>query len=52
MMLKTFFIRLYDQIHISGTWRNATGGNIHQKPLEEAIRICNAIYAISIDRRS
>ena len=46
---KTFLSRLYDQVHISGTWGNATGRNIHQKPLDEAIRMCNAIYAISIE---
>ena len=28
---------------------NATGRNIHQKPLGEAIRMCNAIAAISLD---
>lgn len=28
---------------------NATGRNIHQKPLDEAVRMCNAIYAITIE---
>ena len=50
--VKTFLNRLYDQIHVSGTWGNATGRNIHQKPLDEAIRMCNAIYAISIENAS
>ncbi len=49
---KTFLSRLYDQIHVSGTWGNATGRNIHQKPVDEAIRMCNAIYAISIEDAS
>jgi fructose-bisphosphate aldolase/6-deoxy-5-ketofructose 1-phosphate synthase len=46
---KTFLQRLHDQIHISGAAGNATGRNIHQRPLEEAIRLCNAIYAITIE---
>jgi DhnA family fructose-bisphosphate aldolase class Ia len=28
---------------------NATGRNIHQKSLKEAVRMCNAIYAITVD---
>jgi fructose-bisphosphate aldolase/6-deoxy-5-ketofructose 1-phosphate synthase len=44
--------RLHDQIHISGAWGNATGRNIHQKPLEEAVRFCNAIYAITVEDAS
>jgi fructose-bisphosphate aldolase/6-deoxy-5-ketofructose 1-phosphate synthase len=46
---KSFLQRLHDQIHISGAAGNATGRNIHQRPLEEAIRLCNAIYAITIE---
>jgi fructose-bisphosphate aldolase/6-deoxy-5-ketofructose 1-phosphate synthase len=41
--------KLHDQIHISGAMGSATGRNIHQKPLAEAIRMCNAIYAVTID---
>ena len=48
-MPKSFLQRLHDQIHISGASGNATGRNIHQRPLEEAIRLCNAIYAITIE---
>lgn len=44
--------RLYEQIHISGAAGNATGRNIHQLPLEEAVRFCNAIYAISVENKS
>lgn len=44
-----FLSQLYDQIHIGGCSGNATGRNIHQKPLDEAIRMCNAIYAITVE---
>ncbi|MGB3906889.1 MAG: aldolase [Methanomethylovorans sp.] len=46
---KVFLEKLYDQIHISGAMGNATGRNIHQKPLDEAVRMCNAIYAITVE---
>ena len=46
---RSFLQRLHDQIHISGAAGNATGRNIHQRPLEEAVRFCNAIYAITIE---
>lgn len=44
-----FLSQLYDQIHIGGCSGNATGRNIHQKPLDEAVRMCNAIYAITVE---
>jgi fructose-bisphosphate aldolase/6-deoxy-5-ketofructose 1-phosphate synthase len=44
-----FLRKLHDQIHISGAMGSATGRNIHQKPLDEAIRMCNAIYAVTIE---
>jgi len=44
--------RLQDQIHVSGASGNATGRNIHQKCLREAIRMCNAIYAITADEKT
>jgi fructose-bisphosphate aldolase/6-deoxy-5-ketofructose 1-phosphate synthase len=50
--VKTFLQRLHDQIHISGAAGNATGRNIHQKPLDEAVRFCNAIYAITVEEAS
>lgn len=50
--VKAFLQRLHDQIHISGASGNATGRNIHQKPLEEAVRFCNAIYAITVEGAS
>jgi len=49
---RLFLQRIYDQIHISGAAGNATGRNIHQRPLDEAIRLCNAIYAITMDNAS
>ncbi len=50
--VKSFLQRLHDQIHISGASGNATGRNIHQKPLDEAIRFSNAIYAITVEDAS
>jgi DhnA family fructose-bisphosphate aldolase class Ia len=47
--VKSFLQRLYGQIFVSGASGNATGRNIHQKSLEEAVRMCNAIYAITVD---
>jgi fructose-bisphosphate aldolase/6-deoxy-5-ketofructose 1-phosphate synthase len=44
-----FLSTLYEQIHVSGTSGNATGRNIHQKSLDEAVRMCNAIYAITVE---
>jgi fructose-bisphosphate aldolase/6-deoxy-5-ketofructose 1-phosphate synthase len=46
--VRPFLQRLHDQIFVSGAAGNATGRNIHQKPLEEAVRMCNAISAITI----
>ncbi len=47
-----FLTRLRQQIHISGAAGNATGRNIHQRPLEEAVQFCNAISAITLDDAS
>jgi len=47
--VEDFLRKLHDQIHISGAMGSATGRNIHQKPLAEAIRMCNAIYAVTIE---
>jgi len=47
-----FLKELYDQIHTGGCSGNATGRNIHQKSLDEAVRMCNAISAITIDGAS
>lgn len=45
---REFLDRLEKQIKISGAVGNATGRNIHQKPLEEAVNMCNAISAITL----
>jgi DhnA family fructose-bisphosphate aldolase class Ia len=50
--VESFLQRLHDQIHVSGAAGNATGRNIHQKSLEEAIRMCNAISAITVEGKS
>jgi fructose-bisphosphate aldolase/6-deoxy-5-ketofructose 1-phosphate synthase len=49
---EAFLKKLYDQIHISGAQGNATGRNIHQKTLDEAVRMCNAVYAITVEDAS
>jgi len=49
---KTFLQRLHDQIFISGAAGNATGRNIHQKPFEEAVRMTNAVSAITVHGKS
>ncbi len=49
MNIKAFLQQLHDQIHISGAAGNATGRNIHQKSLSEAVRMCNAIYAVTVE---
>ncbi len=49
---EAFLKKLYDQIHISGAQGNATGRNIHQRPLDEAVHMCNAVYAITVEDAS
>ncbi|AAM07240.1 conserved hypothetical protein [Methanosarcina acetivorans C2A] len=49
---EAFLKKLHDQIHISRAQGNATGRNIHQKSLDEAVRMCNAIYAITVEDTS
>lgn len=49
---KAFLQKLYDQIHVSGAQGNATGRNVHQKSLDEAVRMCDAIYAITVEDAS
>lgn len=48
----SFLQELHDQIHLGGTSGNATGRNIHQKPLDEAVRFANAIYAVTVENKS
>lgn len=47
-----FLQQLHDQIHVGGMVGNATGRNIHQRSLDEAVRFCNAISAITLDGAS
>lgn len=46
--IRDFLQRLHDQIHISNASGNATGRNIHQKKLEDAVNMCNAISSITL----
>ncbi len=43
-----FLTQLYDQIHTGGASGNATGRNIHQRSLDEAVRLTKAISAITL----
>lgn len=44
----SFLGQLYDQIHLGGAIGNATGRNIHQRSLDEAVRLTKAISAITL----
>jgi class I fructose-bisphosphate aldolase len=44
----TFLTQLHDQIHVGGAVGNATGRNIHQRSLDEAVRLTKAISAITL----
>ena len=43
-----FLSQLWDQIHVGGASGNATGRNIHQRSLDEAVRLTKAISAITL----
>lgn len=43
-----FLQQLWDQIHVGGATGNATGRNIHQRSLDEAVRLTKAISAITL----
>ena len=45
---ETFLTQLHDQVHIGGACGNATGRNIHQRSLDEAVRLTKAISAITL----
>lgn len=45
---ETFLTQLFDQIHVGGADGNATGRNIHQRSLDEAVRLTKAISAITL----
>lgn len=50
--VRKFLQTLHDQIFIAGAAGSATGRNIHQKSLEEAVRMTNAISAITYGGQS
>lgn len=50
--VRAFLQTLHDQIHIAGAAGSATGRNIHQKPLVDAIRMTRAISAITYNDAS
>lgn len=45
---EVFLNQLYEQIHVGGAVGNATGRNIHQRSLDEAVRLTKAISAITL----
>jgi len=45
---ETFLTQLHEQIHVGGARGNATGRNIHQRSLDEAVRLTKAISAITL----
>jgi len=49
--VEKFLKRLYDQLQ-AGARGNATGRNIHQKSIQDAVRLCKAIYAITVDNQT
>lgn len=42
----------YDQIHSGGIRGNGTGRNIHQRPFNEAVKMANAIYSVTVKRKT
>ncbi len=49
--VRGFLQQLHDQLE-AGAAGNATGRNIHQKSLKEAVAMCNAISALTIDGKT
>lgn len=49
---RPFLQELYDQIHSGGTRGNGTGRNIHQRPFNEAVKMANAIYAVTVEGKT
>lgn len=49
---KTFLTELHDQIHIGRTRGSGTGRNIHQRKLQDAIKMANAIHAITVEDKT
>ncbi|KHO46511.1 MAG: fructose-bisphosphate aldolase, class I [archaeon GW2011_AR4] len=49
---REFLQETWDQIHIAGCRGNATGRNIHQRSLSEAVKLANAIASITYEDKS
>ncbi len=49
---KAFLNELYEQIHTGKSRGNGTGRNIHQRELKEAIKMANAIYAVTVKNKA
>lgn len=47
-----FLKELHAQLHIGKSRGNGTGRNIHQRTLKEAIKMANAIYAVTVKSAS
>lgn len=45
----TFLHQLHDQIHVGGARGSGTGRNIHERSLGEAVKMANAIYAVTVE---
>lgn len=45
---RDFLAQLHSQIHEGGSRGSGTGRNIHQRPLNDAIKMANAIYAVNV----
>jgi class I fructose-bisphosphate aldolase/fructose-bisphosphate aldolase/6-deoxy-5-ketofructose 1-phosphate synthase len=43
---------LHDLIHKGGTRGSGTGRNIHQRDLSSAIKMANAIHAITVEEKT
>ncbi|MGH2642673.1 MAG: hypothetical protein ACRDE2_01890 [Chitinophagaceae bacterium] len=50
---ETLFLKqLHDQIHLGGARGSGTGRNIHQRSLQDAIKMANAIHAITVEEKT
>jgi class I fructose-bisphosphate aldolase/fructose-bisphosphate aldolase/6-deoxy-5-ketofructose 1-phosphate synthase len=49
---KSFLEELYTQIHEGESRGNGTGRNIHQRTVEEGIKMANAIYEVTVNDAS
>jgi len=49
---KSFLEELHTQIHEGQSRGNGTGRNIHQRSVEEGIKMANAIYAVTVNNTS